>query len=408
MLAAVLLAACGGADKARSTVTGTTLTVYSSMPLEGPDRAAAVDIVRAERLALMQAGSTVGRYRIGLVSLDAATPKAAASDPAQISLNARRAAGDMSAIAYIGELDPGSSAISIPLLNEAGLLEVSPLDTAMDLTVATPAIPGSPLKYYPNLQKAGRTFARLAPNDRAQATAAVGWMAQVGVRKLAVLTDDDTTGLPLAGAVQSRATAAGMTLLDENEDVDAHALDQRALAERVAAKGVDAVFYAGSTRPGIVALWKALVAADPGIKLFTPAAVAEKPFLAAIGPQADRATYVTRPELTLSAYPPAAQQLAAEFRAAYGYVPRSQALYGYEAMRTVLAAIGRAEADHGDRAINRTDVVRAYFQTRVAGSVLGDFAIRSDGDTTIAAYGAYRVGAGGRLRFVRTLGAATP
>ena len=45
-----------------------------------------------------------------------------------MSENARKAVGDDKAIAYLGEFNSGASAISIPLLNEAGILQVSPVE----------------------------------------------------------------------------------------------------------------------------------------------------------------------------------------------------------------------------------------------------------------------------------------
>jgi branched-chain amino acid transport system substrate-binding protein len=374
------------------------------MPLEGPDRAISVDVVRAQRLALRERGGRAGRYAIQLVSLDAATPKAGEWDPAQISKNARRAAKDPDTIAYVGELHSGSSAISIPLLNEAGILEVSPLDTAMELTTRTLAIAGSPMKYYPKLQKVGRTFARVVPNDRVQADALALYMRQEGVRRLAILTDDDTNGLPLAATVKASAQAAGITVVPDEDPIDAHAKDQSERAAKIAATGADAVFFVGSTRPGVVQLWRALNLEEPSLQLYAPGAVVGAPFIAAIG-NARSETRVTRPPLALSEYPPASRGFLASFRSVYGYTPAPEALYGYEAMRAVLDAIDRGEAAAGDRALTRPDVVRAFFRTRARGTVLGDYDIDRGGDTNLHQFGAYRV-VGRELRFVRSLDVA--
>ena len=50
------------------------------------------------------------------------------------ALNVRRAAQDESAIAYIGDFNSGASAISIPILNEVPLPQISPSNTAIGLT----------------------------------------------------------------------------------------------------------------------------------------------------------------------------------------------------------------------------------------------------------------------------------
>ncbi len=62
--------------------------------------------------------------------------------------NARSAIEDSSAIAYIGEPEPGLSANSIGITNAQDLLQVSPTDTAPELTRSTPAVKGAPRSYY--------------------------------------------------------------------------------------------------------------------------------------------------------------------------------------------------------------------------------------------------------------------
>ena len=46
--------------------------------------------------------------------------------PEQASANARKAKDDDSTIGYIGEFDSEGTAISLPLLNDAGIPQVSP------------------------------------------------------------------------------------------------------------------------------------------------------------------------------------------------------------------------------------------------------------------------------------------
>ena len=403
---ALLATGCGAARKPeREPIHGTRLTIYASAPFEGPDRAVAADVGRAELLALAQTHGRIGRYRVRLVTLDAATVKAGGWDPSQISQNARRAAGDPTTVAYIGELDNNSSAISIPLLNEAGILEVSPLDTAMALTTRSRAVAGSPQRYYPKLPETGRTFARIVPNDRAQAAALVRYMGDEGVRRAALLVDEDTTALALADVVRSEARGAGIAIVDD-ESVDPGARDHQDLVERLRALHPDAVLYAGGARNtrvrvGAERLWRELAAADPELKLFAPDALVDPRFLKAIG-TAGKETYVTRPVLALRAYPPAARHFARTFARRYGAPPPPEALYGYEAMRAVLAAVRSAVRTAGDARLTRAAVVRAFFAGRAGDGVLGPFAIDPRGDTSLTTYGAYRV-VGGQLRYERAL-----
>lgn len=371
------------------------------MPLEGPDRPTALDALRGARMALSEAGDKAGDYRVKLVSLDAATPKADRWDPAQISKNAREAAKDPEAVAYVGEFHSGSSAISIPLTNEAGMLQVSPMDTALALTERTLAVPDSPLKYYPKAADYGRTFARLVPDDRAQAIAQLHYMRDEGVRRLLLLEDEEPTTFGYVLSSRALARRYGITVVGR-EDVDPHEQDPRDLVRKIGEANVDAVFYGGEVHEGAIRLWQDLSVAQPGLKLFAPGAVVDQPFIDSVGAAA-ASTYVTRPVLGLEEYPPPAARFVRRFQKAYGRAPAPEALYGYETMNVLLQAIEAASESAGEGALERVDVVRAFRGIRREDTVIGDYEILPGGDTTQNRYGAYRV-VGGRLRYEHPLG----
>ena len=72
---------------------------------------------------------------------------------------ARRAVEDASAVGFIGDLDSGATRISLPITNQADLVQVSPGSAAPDLTrrVSAELEPG---RYRPSDEQ---TFARLVP-----------------------------------------------------------------------------------------------------------------------------------------------------------------------------------------------------------------------------------------------------
>lgn len=398
---AFALTGCGGGgSQPDPRLRAAQLTIYTSSPQRGPLRVVSRDVVDAERLALAQRGDRVGRYRVQLVSLDASTPGVGRSDPAQISQNARRAAKDPRAVAYLGELATGSSAISIPLLNEAGILQVSPLDTAMSLTTTSLAVAGSPERYYPKLRDVGRTFARVVPSDRSQVDALLADMRQNDVRRLAILTDEDPSGRALATNLRAKAHAAGVAVV-AREEIDEHSPRHDDAIARIGEAQPDAVLDGTGARPGAARLWRELHAADPRLQLFGPANLADPSFLAGLGSAATVA-HVTRPVLAEGDDARASWRFARVFARRYGHAPAPEARYGYEAMRSVLEAISRAERRSSDGLITRSDVVRAYFATAPRDGVLGPYAIDAAGDTSLRDWAAYRV-VDGRLRFSKTL-----
>ena len=169
----MLLAGVGSGGVAVSDVaeaTGGQLTVYSSEPLQGPSAAVAEQIVGGEKLALHDAGGRAGPFKIGYVSQDDASPTTGQWNPGVTATDAKKAAQDTSTIAYLGDYNSGATAISLPLINAAGILQLSTASPYVGLTSSYDAGQDEPERFYPSGR---RTFARLQPGDIAQAAAQV-------------------------------------------------------------------------------------------------------------------------------------------------------------------------------------------------------------------------------------------
>jgi branched-chain amino acid transport system substrate-binding protein len=402
--AASTLAGCGAiGGGANAADQSQTLTIYSSLPVQGPDEARQQSIVNGEKLALAQAGGRVGAFHLSFASLTDSNPRAGSWTQDDTLAAARLASSDRSTIAYLGDFDSPATAISLPLLNESGILQVSPASTYIGLTQTAPTDGrGEPERYYPSAGP--RTFVRLAPSDAVEAKAMVDYMKRLGVHRLFVIGDYDVFDADLAAIVASLARPAGIAVVGQaradSRPSRSRPGDYRQPAAAVAASKADAVVVGATAGPGSQALWQALHAAAPRAKLFAASSLATPAFVAASGP-AGRSTYVTSPVLEAREYPPAAQKVLREYRATFGIDPTAYTLYGYEAMASTLAAIKAAGSHGGDRA----SVVRAYFGLGTRDSVLGRYSVTPTGDTTLANMGGYRVGPDGRLRFDRLLSA---
>jgi branched-chain amino acid transport system substrate-binding protein len=385
----------GGAAKEGG---GETLTIYSSLPLQGDSRPQSEDVVRGEQLALEKAGGKAGSFKIKYVSLDDATAATGKWEPGKVSENARKAVGDDSTIAYLGEFNSGASAISIPLLNEAGILMVSPSNTYVGLTRSEGAEKGEPQKYQPSGQK---TYGRVVPADHIQAAAQVSYMKDEGVTAVYILNDKEVYGKGLADQVEKIAGEQGLEVKG-NDGIDTKAANFRALGAKIESSGADAFFFGGITQNKGVQVFKDIAAANPDIKMFGPDGVAESAFSEKLGSSIEKNVWITNPTLDPKEYPPAAQDFFAEFKAKYGKDPEPYAIYGYEAMSVTLEAIKAA----GDKGNDRAAVVEAFFNIKGRESVLGTYDIDENGDTTLSDYGGNRI-EGGKLVFDKVIKAAT-
>jgi branched-chain amino acid transport system substrate-binding protein len=390
-----LASGCGGVGvSGASEATGNQLAIYSSLPLQGPSAAISGQMVNGERLALSDAGGQIGPFKVGYVSLDDANPTTGELDPGATSTDAKMAAQDTSTIAYLGEYNSSATAVSLPLINAAGILQVSPGSPYVGLTSSLDAGQDEPERFYPSGK---RTFGRLQLGDPAQATAQVKLMRTLGVHKLYVVDDQDPFEIPLAQIVASDAQQAGITVPAHDSILTTTGSSFTGEVEKIVHSGARAVFFAGGSAAGTVAFWRQLHSADPDLLLLGSSTMVNEAFTSAIGAAA-ASTYLTTPALSLDSYPPSARRVLDAYSRHFGGRPGPYALYGYEAMSVVLDAIRRA----GSLGNNRQAVIDRFFATANRDSVLGRYSMRDDGEPTFSRYGVDRI-VHGRPVFLRAI-----
>jgi branched-chain amino acid transport system substrate-binding protein len=309
--AAVLVGGCR--DTADSTSTGgTTLSVYSLLPLQGPAAPVSRDVVDGEKLALRDAQGLAGTLAVNFRSVDSAATGTVT--PGSVAAAARKAAQDPSAIAAVGALDAGEAEVEIPLLNEASLALVTPAVT--DLAIAEPRL-------YPTGLP---TLARVVGDDASQARAVATLARRLRCRRPALVTGPSPGERLLARAVGSATRGAPSSgrpcsFLAINH-IHAGVRAARRLAPRT---------------------------------VIAPAALAVPAFTRALGAAAERSVRLVVP------VPEAGAAVSRAFARTFGRPAGREALLGYDAMRAVLAAVRQA----GPRGNDRAAVARALTGRRV-------------------------------------------
>jgi branched-chain amino acid transport system substrate-binding protein len=296
--------------------------VYASLPLSGPQGALGRDVLRGAQLALERADGTAPE----LVVLDSV----GRDREAEAVANARRAAADPEALAYLGDFHSSQVMESAPVLGDANLLQVAPVATYIELS--------------------GPTLVRLSPHDGVGANAIAAWLADAGVRDLLVVHDHgEQYGIPVGEmcvrAARERALAVRSRPVWNHDEPPAADLN-----------GAEAVLYVGVAGSGAIALWQDLHTADPGMWL--------------LGSEGVAAAWLAR---DLSPSAAARTRFFVAQRAPFAF-------YGFEAMTLILDAVASAEDD-------RAAIARAARATRDRDSVLGRYSIDEQGHTTSTAYG---------------------
>jgi branched-chain amino acid transport system substrate-binding protein len=400
---ALAVAGCGGSGTSNGGNSfGNALTIYTALPVDGPQGLLMQSIEDGEELAIKDAGVIVHGHLIILQPWTDSSESAGGWDTTDASNAAANATQSVDAVAYIGDFDSAATATSLPITNAADILQVSPASPYIGLT--DPSVyddKGEPGSYYPS---GVQTFARLVPSDAREASATASFMQSLGVQSLYTLEDNDPGNTPfdsvVATMVGADAAHAGITLAGTAQTdtaTDTTPVQYAPLVKAIAATHADAVFVGSAADPGAEALWQELYAKLPGVKLFAPSTLATGPFRESLGAAAG-ATYVTSPILPLDQYGPQAQGVLRRYRREFrGSVPTAWSLYGYEAMASVLAAIKKA----GKHANDRRTVVSAYFHLGWRDSVIGRYRITSSGDTSQARFVGYRAAADGQLIEIR-------
>ena len=268
---AALLPGCGGGSDEPTRIEGNTATVYSSAPHHGVSAAAARAALTGERRALADAGGRAGGLRIRLRELPTTDDAPDHPwDPALVSTNAHRAADDPSAIAYLGELDYGASAVSLPITNDAGLLQVSPGDGLTSLTQRPPGRPrAGPERYYPTDE---RTFARIGPSDLDEAKWLVERARVSGALRLATVFDREIYGRELAGQIAALARRAGIEPV-ASEEFRGELDEIPEIMQELGEARPDAVIYLGVAKAGTGPLLGAVGSALPAAPLFASSGI---------------------------------------------------------------------------------------------------------------------------------------
>jgi branched-chain amino acid transport system substrate-binding protein len=391
-LAAILLlgSSFGFAAEQESTV----IKIVSSLPRTGSARGQTDTIVNGIVMALEETGGKVGNFTIKYEDLDDATAAAGQWTAEKEAANADQAIKDPDVMVYIGTYNSGAAKVSMPKLNLAGLLMVSPANTWPGLTKPGKGDPGEPEKYRPS----GKiNYVRCVPADDIQGVVSADWARKLGLNKVFILDDREVYGKGIADLFQARAEEIGLKVLG-HEGIDAQAQEFKPLMTKIKAAGPQLIYFGGTTQTKAGQLVKDMLAVGLDAKFMCPDGCYEDAFIDSAGADnlQDRAL------VTFGGLPPEkltgkGADFVANYQKKYGKMPEGYAVYGFECGKTALEAIRRAGKK--DR-----DAIRAAGLTiKNFNGALGKWSFDKNGDTTLRTMSGNTV-KGGKFAFMSVLG----
>jgi branched-chain amino acid transport system substrate-binding protein len=257
--------------------TGDVIKIGVDLPTSGADASSGIPARNGAELAIEQANAKGGvkigdkTYKLEMYALDDAIN--GVHNPEQGAKNAQAFISDPAVLGVLGPFNSNVARAMMPILNNAGLVNISPSNTGPGLTkeeygeVAT-------------LRPTGKvSYFRVCATDDFQGPAAADFMYnELKLRNIYVLDDTETYGKGIADQVNKQFVKDGGTVVAQ-EGVPKGTTDYRTILTKIAGvtPAVDGIFYGGTTSNGLGLARKQM--ADAGLTI---------PFMGGDGIQEDQ------------------------------------------------------------------------------------------------------------------------
>lgn len=290
-----------------------TTTIAMVGPLTGPDAGSGTNIRNGARLAVTRHNSANPECQVKLA------PRDSQGDPDQALVVVPPLVADSDVVAVIGPAYSGETKATGQMLNDAGLLSLTPAATNPDLTTF-----------------GWDNFFRGLASDAVQGPAVAAYMRDtLGFARVCVLSDDSDYGIDLAGQVATVLGGAAdpgcaAQVVEGEEDFSA------AVAAVTAARP-DAVFYGGYTAEA-GRLVKQLRAAGYDGAFLSGDGAADVDFFR-IGGQAAVGADIACP------CGPPPEEFAEAYTRQFGQAPGNFAVEGYDLATVILQGIDSGATD---------------------------------------------------------------
>jgi branched-chain amino acid transport system substrate-binding protein len=208
LLMTAALAACGGssATHAAATANGKGATrpyvdFYAGLPLGGPLAKDGQAVLNGIELAKQNSHPHTGAPPINFIHLNDSGRKTAKGNQRRVIANAVKVSTDPHAVYYIGDLSSAATSVTLPIMNAAGIAQITPGDPYI-----APAL-------------ASKQLLLLQPPNRIQAGADMKFFQQIVPLKLSkcahvmALSEDNAASKQLVAAMAPYAKADGIAAM---------------------------------------------------------------------------------------------------------------------------------------------------------------------------------------------------
>ena len=376
-IVALAVTGCGGTTGTTGTTGATTLSIGIGAPLTDGAVALGKGMVRGTNLAVAQANASQEVKDLGIVIKTVEGDDK--GDPTTGGNVATQFASNPSLVGVMGTLNSGVTRVAVKIYNAANIVQVSPANTAVDLT-----------------QMGMTNYFRVCTVDSVQGPVAADYAFKVAGKKTAYVVDDSTVyGTGLADAWDTQFKADGGTVAGREKTGDKDT-DFKALVSKIKAANVQIVYYGGIYNSGAL-LSKQMKEGGVAVPLMSGDGCYDPEFIKLAGAENAEGDLCTSVGLPTDKAPGGAKFLA-DYKVAYpGEAPAAYDAYSYDAANVIIKAIVEVAKSMGADKVATTEgkkaIIAAVAKTDFEG-VTGKVQFDKNGDTTNKAITVYAVKAG--------------
>jgi branched-chain amino acid transport system substrate-binding protein len=407
---AVALGACGSTGSSGSLLCNGKISIGSDLPTTGTDGSEGKPAENAVQLAVNQNKDLGGGYTLSLITYNDVSAALGKHDPDQGAKNVNDMVANPCILAFVGPFNSNVAIAEIPISEDAGLAMISPANTNPGLTLRQYAQANG--INFDTLHPAGKpeSYFRIPGNDVAQGTldadlAAGAAPDGLGAKTAYVVDDQETYGVGIANYFTTEFQNKGGTILGRDGIPANGAAQIPGLAQKIAAKHPDVVYYGGVTSGGGGTLKAQLVAAGYNGPMVGGDGIADDAgFLQQAGAQAANNTYgsVGAPDQSTFTSGPAAQ-FVNDYKAAFpGQDLGAYSANSYDAAKIEIQVIQNIIKSGGT--LNRAAVLSGIQNVDYNG-VTGHITFDKNGDNSAGGVFALYVVKNGQWTFLRQVNA---
>jgi branched-chain amino acid transport system substrate-binding protein len=238
---ALAIIACGGSNAPAPGSKGT-IVIGVDLPESGNEASNGIPTLNGVKFAVQQQGDLKG-FKIEVLNFDDAVN--GVHDPQKGAQNVNQMLSNPNLLAMIGPFNSNVARAEIPITNAAGLVMISPANTAECLTIDLPYCDPTPAKLRPTGKP--NNYYRVAATDTRQGPAMADYAYDVlNLKSLAVGSDNETYGKGIANNFQKEfEKKGGKSVLRQDFDTKSTS-DFRPFISSAKSKGAQGLYFGGT------------------------------------------------------------------------------------------------------------------------------------------------------------------